>query len=78
MVLMVFLQLVQPAEDLLKIKIFGFDLQMRESVYKGMLFPLADAVIRFVLEDGVDNILTKTLYSPVLAHRAVLRWLGVD
>lgn len=58
---------------MIKLNIPGFGPQMRESIYKGVLFPLRDAVVRLFLGVGVDNIVAKTNYSHVLAHTALLR-----
>lgn len=47
---------------------------MRKEAFFGFL----DAVVWFVLEVGVDNIVAKTRYSTVLTHTAVLRSSAID
>lgn len=53
--------------------LFGFGAHMRDNGYKGALFPWSDAVVRFAPEVGVENIVARTRYLPVLNHMAVLR-----
>lgn len=78
MVIMVFLQWVHPIYAFIKMRPTDHEPRMLKNVYKGVLYPLPDAVLRFLLEAGVYNIVPKTRYSPVLAHAANLRALEVD
>lgn len=71
--LLVFLPHMFFSEDILKPKNSGFDFQMSESLYEGMLPPLPDAMIRFILEAAVNIIVAHPGYTTVLAHTAVLR-----
>lgn len=51
---------------------------MKQSVYKGVLFSLPDALAWFGLEVSVKNIVAKTRYWAVLGHTAVLRSFAID
>lgn len=73
MVIMAFLLRVHTADEEIEMTIFALDPHMRKNVYKGVSFPLPDAVVRFALEVGVHNIMKRTCCSPVLAHMDVLR-----
>lgn len=70
-VLIVFSNPLSLVEDIMKLNIPVLNPHMRESVYGRVLFSLLDAVVCFVSEAGVDNILTEMRYSPVLAHSVV-------
>lgn len=78
MVLTMILRHDHCAEDIIKLNIPSFDPRMWESVYKDVLFLLQDAVARFLLVAGVDHIVAQTRYSPVIAHKAVLRSSKID
>lgn len=78
MVPMVSLQLVNSAEDILRPNVPGFNSCLHESVYKDVLFALPHSALRFMLESEIDNTLTKTRYSPVLAYIVVLRASKID
>lgn len=78
MVVMFFLPRIHAEDNIGKLNISGFDLQMRETVYKGVLFSLPDALVLFVLEVKVDNTVEKMHYLPVLAHTTVLRSSEID
>lgn len=78
LLIMSVLQRIHPTVEEAKISLFGFDLRIRENVYKGMLFLLPDAVVGSALEAGVDNVVEGTRYSPVRTHTAVVRSSRVD
>lgn len=56
MVVMAFLPRVHPTDEKANLSPFGYHPWMRENVNKGVLFLWADAVVRFALETGVENI----------------------
>lgn len=78
MVLMVFLQWVHLTADFFKLSPVHPDPRMLVSAYKGVLYPLPDAVVRFALAAGIHDIVAKTRYSLVLAHAAIARSPKVD
>lgn len=67
---MAFLQRVHPIVEEVKMAFFGFDSWICEIICNGVLVPCPEAVVRFVLEVGVHNIVSRTRFSPVLAHTA--------
>lgn len=75
MVLMVFQQLLHSNDGSIKLNIPIFKLRKRGSVYKNVLLPLSDAVVRTVSKTGVHNTFAKTHFSPVVVHAVVLRSL---
>lgn len=58
--------------------LFGFGPRMLKNVYKGVMILSLDAVVYFTLVAGVEHIVTRTRYSPVLAHSASLWSFEVD
>lgn len=72
MVAMVSLPLVNHGNNTLKLNIPGFEPQIRELVYKGVLFPLADVEIRFVMEAKDNNIVPKTSHPSIFSYTAML------
>lgn len=78
MVWKVFIFLVYPAENIIKLNIYGFYPRMRELVYEVLLFALPCAMVWLVLKTGVDHIVAETRYWPVLTHMGVLRSSEID
>lgn len=56
----------------------GHGPRMLNDVYKGALYLLSDAVVRFSMAAGVHNIAAKSRHSPALAYTAVHRASKVD
>lgn len=51
---------------------------MTENIYKGVLYPFSDAVVRFAQEAGAHNIVAKTSSSAVLTRAPNVRASEVD
>lgn len=47
-------------------------------MYERVLFLLLDALVRCILQVGVDSTVMKTRYAPVRAHTAVQRSSEID
>lgn len=75
---MLFMRHVYHGEDIFKLNISGFDARMRKPVYKCVLFPVLDVVIRFELGAGGGIVVLKTLYWISLAYSTILRSLKID
>lgn len=71
--IMAFLQSVSNSSKDARMCVLCFDLWRCENVYNTVLFPFPDAVVYFALSSGVENIVPSNSYSPVLAHKAVVR-----
>lgn len=78
MVIMAFLQWFGPSNDFMKMNPVGLVTRMREDVYKVVLLPLLDAVVRFVFEAGEGNISARTRFSRVLDHVALFHSSKID
>lgn len=59
----VFLQWANPSKKITEASFVGNDLRMLENVYKDVLHPLLDAVVRLATAAGVDTIVAETRYS---------------
>lgn len=73
MLTMAYLQRVHQTNEKAMMSLFGFDPRMCENVYKEALLLFSDAVVRFGLEVGVENIVVRTRYAPILENMAVVR-----
>lgn len=71
MVIMAFLQPDHPIDESKKTSLSGFDSKMRKNVYEGVFLLFLDARARFACEIGVQGIVAKTRYFPVLSHTDV-------
>lgn len=77
-VAMMFLQHIPLTDEKVEMSLFGFDPRIRVNDHKKSLFPLPGVAFRLVLENGTENFVRETRYSPVLAHTTVLRSSDVD
>lgn len=78
---MAFLQRTWPRGKMYRASIsalFGFDPRMGESVYKGELFSLPDAVLVFVKAFDTKGFVARTNNSPLLVFKAVMRSSEID
>lgn len=73
----VFLRRFYPEDDTIKLHIPGFDPRMRKFVGERVLF-FSNGLVRFILEAETNNFVAETLYSPVIAHTALLRSSRID
>lgn len=78
MVTMVFLQWANPCDDFIKMSPVSHDPRLLQNVYKGVLLPFSNAVVRFAMVARVYNIVAKARRSPVLAHAANHRASEID
>lgn len=78
MVNIVFLRWANPSEVFIETCPVFHDPRILDNVYKDVLRPLLDAVVRFCMAAGVHNIVAKTRYSPVPAHAAIIHASKID
>lgn len=62
----------------MKMNPVSLDPWTREDVYNGIVHPLVDAVVWFVFEAGVRNIVAQIHFSYGFAHAAVFRFMEID
>lgn len=77
-VIMMFLLWAHSTYDAIKMNAVVHVAKILEIVYKGVVCPLPDAVVRVNLAAMSPNIVAKNLDTPLLAHSAIHRDLEVD
>lgn len=80
---MVFMHCVYPTDAFVKLSPVGHGLCMIEIVHKSVLYQLLPAMVRFLLETWIYNIVANKRYRLMLAHAAILctskvNWLVED